>query len=146
MTIDMKLSFRWYRCFSSKRGMHHYLSMAVGNYRGYLKGEHVRMKKYLYVLRPILACKWILAYGTPPPMRFDALAQELLEERLKPVVAELLEKKMRCSECELTPAIDALNDYIEENLPVLSQRMESLGEPPEDMTTELDRLFLKLVS
>lgn len=134
------------RCFSSKRGMHHYLSMAAGNCREYLKGEQVRIKKYLYVLRPILACKWILAHGTPPPMRFGELVEELLEASLKPMVAGLLEQKMRCPECELIPRIDVLNDYIAENLSELSQGVQSLPEPSVDMTSELDRIFFKLVS
>ncbi len=54
--------------FSSKAGLWHYLHMAEGNYRDYLRGEMVRAKKYFYVLRPILACKWILEKGTPPPI------------------------------------------------------------------------------
>ena len=49
--------------FSSKRGLSHYLSMAGGNYREYLKGDMVKAKKYFYVLRPILACRWILDKG-----------------------------------------------------------------------------------
>lgn len=59
--------------FSSKAGLWHYLHMAEGNYRDYLRGEMVRAKKYFYVLRPILACKWILEKGTPPPMLFTDL-------------------------------------------------------------------------
>ena len=46
--------------FSSKRGLSHYLSMASRNYREYLKGDTVKAKKYFYVLRPVLACRWIL--------------------------------------------------------------------------------------
>ncbi|MEI3191266.1 MAG: nucleotidyltransferase domain-containing protein [Lachnospiraceae bacterium] len=45
--------------FSSKKTLYHYISMAEKNYRGYLKGELVRAKKYFYVLRPVLACRWI---------------------------------------------------------------------------------------
>ena len=36
------------RYFSSKRGLSHYLSMAISNYREYLKGGMVRAKKYFY--------------------------------------------------------------------------------------------------
>lgn len=42
--------------FSSKKTMYHYVSMAEGNYREYLKGDLIRAKKYFYVLRPVLAC------------------------------------------------------------------------------------------
>lgn len=37
------------RFFSSKKTLHHYISMAEGNYREYLKGDLVRVKKYFYV-------------------------------------------------------------------------------------------------
>ena len=53
--------------FSAKSGLWHYLSMAEGNYREYLRGEQVKAKKYFYVLRPLLACRWILERGTPRP-------------------------------------------------------------------------------
>jgi uncharacterized protein len=34
--------------------------MAYGNWRDYLRGrEEVSLKKYLYVFRPLLACRWI---------------------------------------------------------------------------------------
>ena len=39
------------------RSFHHYFAMGRGNYREYLQGNQVRAKKYLYVLRPLLAAK-----------------------------------------------------------------------------------------
>lgn len=59
--------------FSSKKTLYHYISMAEGNYQEFLKGDLVRAKKYFYVLRPVLACRWILDHGTPPPMLFSEL-------------------------------------------------------------------------
>jgi predicted nucleotidyltransferase len=47
------------RYFSPKSCLHHYLHMAEGNFRVYLHGERVRLKKYFYVLRPVLACQWV---------------------------------------------------------------------------------------
>ena len=47
--------------YSPRHAMHHYLHMAQGNIREYLKGERVWVKKYFYVLRPLLACRWIEA-------------------------------------------------------------------------------------
>lgn len=41
--------------FSHKHCFHHYLSMAHANNRASLQGERVRAKKYLYVLRPLMA-------------------------------------------------------------------------------------------
>jgi predicted nucleotidyltransferase len=49
------------------RVFHHYLQMARKNYREYLQGERVRLKKYLYVLRPPMAA---LVEQAAVPMRF----------------------------------------------------------------------------
>lgn len=43
------------------RSFHHYYAMGRGNYREYLQGDQVRAKKYLYVLRPLLAAMWVVA-------------------------------------------------------------------------------------
>jgi predicted nucleotidyltransferase len=46
--------------YSPRRCFVHYLHMAFGNWRSYLAGrEEVSLKKYLYVFRPVLACRWI---------------------------------------------------------------------------------------
>lgn len=58
------------RYFSSKNGLWHYLQMAEGNYREYLRGDMVKAKKYFYVLRPILACRWILEKVLRPQCSF----------------------------------------------------------------------------
>lgn len=128
--------------FSAKSGLWHYLSMAEGNYREYLKGERVKAKKYFYVLRPILACRWILERGTPPPMLFADLVEAQLEPELRPVVEELLRIKMDTPEIGLIPRIDVLNSFIEENLPVLRIRVEALPQEPKRDWEPLNRMFL----
>jgi uncharacterized protein len=69
--------------------------MASRNYREYLKQEQVKVKKYFYVLRPILACLWIDKNGTPPPMEFQKLCDdcELISPELKKEIDTLLKKK-----------------------------------------------------
>lgn len=47
--------------FSPLRARWHYYSMARKNFRGYLQGDDVRLKKYFYVLRPLLAVRWVEA-------------------------------------------------------------------------------------
>ncbi|MBR0440703.1 MAG: nucleotidyltransferase domain-containing protein, partial [Firmicutes bacterium] len=76
--------------FSRKKSLYHYISMAEGNYREFLKGETVKAKKYFYVLRPVLACRWVLDRGTPPPMLFSDLASAELPGYLRPEVDRLL--------------------------------------------------------
>ncbi len=108
--------------FSSRRGLYHYISMAEGNYREYLKGEMVRAKKYFYVLRPVLACRWILEKQTPPPMAFSELMESQLTPELVPVVRELLDLKMNAPEIREIPRIDALNAYLDASIPEIKAR------------------------
>jgi predicted nucleotidyltransferase len=76
--------------FLIESGLYHYLSMAEGNYREFLKGETVLLKKYFYVLRPLLACLHILSDGTPPPMEFEALLNARMNKDVIPFVEKLL--------------------------------------------------------
>ena len=57
--------------YSPRRCFAHYLHMAFGNWRDYLRGrEEVSLKKYLYVFRPLLACRWIERQLGQVPMLF----------------------------------------------------------------------------
>jgi predicted nucleotidyltransferase len=57
---------------------YHYLQMAKNNFREYLKGDVVKIKKYFYVLRPILAIKWIEQRAEIVPMEFGKMVDELI--------------------------------------------------------------------
>ena len=104
--------------FSPVRGHHHYVSMARKNFREHLNGEEVRYKKYLYVLRPLLAARWIRAGRGVPPMRFAELAEATLADRhVLNEINRLLEVKMRAGEAATSPRWDGLHQFIESELP-----------------------------
>ena len=46
--------------FSPRAMTHHYLSMASNVVDNDLSGSEVRLKKYFYALRPVLASRWIV--------------------------------------------------------------------------------------
>ena len=130
------------RYFSSKSGLWHYLQMAEGNYREYLRGDMVKAKKYFYVLRPILACRWILEKGTPPPMLFSELAASQLPDYLEKTVAKLLDLKMNSPEVKMIPRIDILNAYMDRSIAEVRALVEQY---PREITKdweELNALFL----
>lgn len=129
--------------FLAKPGLHHYLSMAAGNFREYLKGETVRLKKYFYVLRPLLACRHILEHGTPPPMLFDTLLRSQMNETLMPEVERLLEQKLLTPELGEGPRVDALNTFIEAELLALRERIGRLPEKPKPSWEPLNALFIE---
>ena len=131
------------RYFSSKSGLWHYLHMANGNYREFLQGGLVKAKKYFYVLRPVLACRWILEKGTPPPMQFSRLAESQLEPGLQDTVRRLLELKMNEPEVKVIPRIDVLNAYLERSIAEVRAQIQRLPKEEAHGWEELDELFLR---
>ena len=131
--------------FQKKAGLYHYLSTAKKNYREYLKGDMVKLKKYFYVLRPILACRWILEKQTPPPMLFSALADVCLDEALVPAVTDLLRLKMETPEISLGPRIDIINDYLDASIEEVDRLIQAIPGDEKVTWDELNRLFLEAV-
>ena len=129
--------------FSSKKTLYHYVSMAEGNYREYLKGDLVRAKKYFYVLRPVLACQWILDRGTPPPMLFSELLKAELPVELIDVVNQLLELKMNSPEVKLVKRISEINEYLDESIPSIKRAVRLLEDSLTPDWNELNQLFLQ---
>ncbi|MGE8286577.1 MAG: nucleotidyltransferase domain-containing protein [Stenotrophomonas sp.] len=119
----------------------HYFNMATTNHRGYLKGERVRTKKYLYVLRPLLACQWIESDPSPPPMAFETLLDRLLPNGpVRTAIDQLLQVKRRSTEVSDGPRIAAISDYIDEQLQRRSGSAPSLPAGQGDGEA-LDALF-----
>lgn len=133
------------RYFVAKSGLYHYLSTAKTNYREYLKGDLVRYKKYFYVLRPLLACKWILAEGTPPPMEFHVLMEKYLDADLKPDVEKLLDLKMNSPEISVGKRFDRVNDYLDRTIAELEQIVATMSDDKLYAWDELNDTFLKVI-
>ncbi|MDD4494913.1 MAG: nucleotidyltransferase domain-containing protein [Eubacteriales bacterium] len=131
--------------FSAKSGLYHYLNTAHSNYREFLKGDMVKLKKYFYVVRPLLACKWILDKKCPPPMLFTELAETELERDMKPIIDDLLRLKMNTPEMGEGERIDKLNEYIDENLVSLKVTIDALPREHKADWGRLNELFIKIV-
>ncbi|EEL52326.1 MULTISPECIES: nucleotidyltransferase domain-containing protein [Bacillus cereus group] len=103
--------------FDPKSTIYHYLHMASKNYRGFLQGESVKLKKYFYVLRPILACKWLEEKGTVPPVEFERFIAELsLEQEILDEIEGLLIKKKAGVELDAGPKNIVLNEFLEKRI------------------------------
>ena len=63
------------RCVNATALCYHYSHMARGNAREYLFKDKVRLKKYFYVLRPLLAIRHIEGGLGIPPVRFQDLVE-----------------------------------------------------------------------
>jgi hypothetical protein len=101
--------------------------MARGNFRDYLLGDRVRPKKYFYVIRPMLAARWVDRGLGPVPMELERLLEPLADEDPAFVRAtrELIGRKRSGHELEDGLRIDPIHDFLVAEL----VRMESAGEP-----------------
>ena len=133
------------RYFQQKTGLHHYLRTAKSNYEEYLQGETVRLKKYFYVLRPILACRFILEEKCPPPMQFSELAKACLPPELMPAVNELLRLKMTMPELGKGRRIDIINTYLEESISEIENLLTTYPQDEPCSWDELNRIFLNIL-
>jgi predicted nucleotidyltransferase len=128
-------------CYSPIACGHHYLHMAQGNYREYLRNDPVWIKKYFYVLRPLLAIKWIEQKNSVMPMEFGKLVEALIEDdRLKEEINGLLERKKRGLELDRGPRIPLISEYIENELTRLETQLGKLR-APKPATEKLNEVF-----
>jgi len=117
----------------------HYLHMAQKNYRDYLRGDLVRQKKYFYVLRPLLACRWVARDLGVVPMEFSKLCDATLEESdVREAIDDLLSRKREGHELDNAPAIPLLNAFIEGEL----VRHGAIGTERQPVPRELEDLSL----
>jgi len=56
----------------------HYLGIARGSLTACQTDERVKIKSYLYAIRPVLCCRWIVKYKKQAPMLIDNLISEFL--------------------------------------------------------------------
>ena len=102
--------------YATHAGIYHYKNTAKTNFRGYLQGDEVRLKKYFYVLRPLLAVRWLERFGTPAPIEFDKLLDMLDDAPLRAVIDDLVALKKQTPELGLSPKVPELNAFIEQEL------------------------------
>jgi len=127
--------------YSPESGIYHYRSMANTNYRGYLRGELVPLKKYFYVLRPLLSVRWIERYGSAAPIEFASLLHLLDgQDRLLADIQALLAKKQSAPELGVAQSVASINAFIEAEL----DRLESMNPqrtPRSEPIQRLNELF-----
>jgi uncharacterized protein len=127
--------------YSCERGVHHYRSMAKTNFRGYLRAESVPLKKYFYVLRPLLSVRWLERYGIAAPIEFSKLLHLIDNDPiLLADINALLQRKRAAPELGLEPPVKSINTFIEREL----DRLDGLTLPTlhsREVLPELNEVF-----
>jgi predicted nucleotidyltransferase len=131
--------------YSPKACMYHYLHMANGNFRDYLKGEEVWTKKYFYVLRPVLACLWIEKGMGVVPTEFHKLVEAVVTDReLSKEIDALLAAKKAGQELRKGPRNEIISSFTEQQI----FRLDGAGQRTADTSdpSALNRLFVDILT
>ncbi|XXE61274.1 nucleotidyltransferase domain-containing protein [Pseudomonas sp. R1-18] len=126
--------------YSVESGIYHYRSMAKTNFRGYLQTPQVPLKKYFYVLRPLLSVRWLERFGTPAPIEFDKLRDVIENDPgLQQAIDDLLAVKRASPEMGLSPQVVPIHRFIEREL----DRLETIR-PTRSERGEVELLLSEL--
>lgn len=99
--------------YSPTAGWYHYRHMATANTRNYLNGKEVPLKKYLYVIRALLASRYVVEHQTPPPLPINDLLYLIKSRDVRVKLEELINKKKQSGELGRGEAIPLLNEFID---------------------------------
>lgn len=123
----------------------HYWSIARGQWKSQIEGaSEVKLKKYFYVVRPLLSLGWVIDRGTPPPMHIDALQAEVpMPAEPRAALGRLHERKRVTPELGLGPHEPAIDAWASNEIARLNPARAKLNNTPRaDMRGEADRLYL----
>lgn len=132
------------RYFSARAACHHYVSMAKNTFDAELLGNQVRIKKYFYALRPLLAAIWIVDKQAPAPMEFKTLRTIITDDTWQQTIDALLLQKQGADEKTLIPPVPLLQQWIADTIHYCNERSATLL-PVKNDTIELDVLFRKYI-
>ena len=115
--------------YTPRRVWYAYRGMARSVAQGSLSGERVQHKAYLYVLRSLLAVRWVEQTASEPvPMAFDRLVASCIDDAsLREAVDELLARKRSGRELEEGPRLPVIHDAIDAELARLDDAAPPAG-------------------
>lgn len=100
------------RFFNPVKNMYHYNHIYNKHNERYLKQEKCELKRFLYYLRGILACKWLESNETLPPVRFEGLVNATVDDaEIARKIKTLIELKRGKKECDMDVVDFQLREY-----------------------------------
>lgn len=120
----------------------HYLAMARKSFKTIQQQQESKIKTYLYTLRSLLCCQWIITHHSQPPMRFDELLAEFLPDRhgkIRSYLETLLAEKSRGTEAVCVGKQVFFEEYL---LELIDEAESSILKNPDKIPLDsFDRMF-----
>jgi uncharacterized protein len=131
--------------FSPVTCFHHYFSMARRNFKLLGTDKEMKLKKYLNVLRPLLACLWIERFESIPPNRITFLTEKLVAKPLLITDINKLIKDKQRGYGYSQVSLENLLVFFERELERLGDFGGELSRQEKDVTPLLNEIFLETV-
>lgn len=134
--------------FDPAKSMYHYHSIYNKHNERCLQKPGFAIKRFLYYLRGILACKWLEMHGTLPPVKFSQLLDATVDDAgIKQRVIRLIEMKKQRQECDLMLTDPSLMAYAHRWADYYDQRSKLVRPAASQGSPEqLNRLFYDIAS
>jgi len=130
--------------FSLRASANHYSSLVFNTLCDDLQGSEVKLKRYFYAIRSILACLWIIERRTVPPMEFSKLWDLVNDKYFQDIIDGLLVQKQTADEKTLIKPVPLLQEWLQDTLTYCKERIPLL--PSERrQPDELNQLFRKYI-
>ena len=100
-------------CYNTKSAMYHFYSISVKHNQRYLE-EEVTLKRFIYYMRGLLACRWIEQNGSHPPILIDELIDATIKDndQVREAAHKLLVMKRQGKMHDKDIVATGLADYI----------------------------------
>lgn len=131
--------------FSKKVALYHYYGTANSTFSQFLQSDVVKYKKYIYALRPLLACKYIEQYETIPPVKFEDLLKQPLPKELTDEIQIMLKIKANSDEKDLKPRMPVIHQYIQEEIGRYEQISKEMEDDRSGDWSALEQIFLEVL-
>ena len=130
--------------YSPVSGFHHYFTQAEKGWANLSESaEECKIKKLFYILRPLLAARWIAEGLGVPPMDLEGLLKmESVEDSDRSIIRELVEKKSNALESDQIAMPSQLKSWIQVQLDFCKDKKNSL-ESRKALPDELNYFFRK---
>ena len=137
--------------------LHHYRSMGKSNYKAHIQNKtNVKIKKYLYVIRPIGMFEWLIncqkENGTFIQIDFNVVLNDIkpiLGNELYENIVNVIEKKKTVKEMDEEPRIPCIDQWIENILNNTNEKLkqvESGLEKNEEFEDKYDNLLHQILN
>ncbi|MGD9909902.1 MAG: nucleotidyltransferase domain-containing protein [Candidatus Izemoplasmatales bacterium] len=128
--------------YDQKTMAFHYFNVFLTHYKKHIESKDiVRIKWYLYVLREIFSCKYVLDYNENPPMKFEQLLSIYPNDLAMVPIDHLLNQKRNSTTLKNVPLEQGIEDYILKSLDELPKRLATLIDKENQFDMLNDFLF-----